>query len=80
MRGSSTLLSGGRRWPATPAHTALWGLFALALPALSWLDGSGAFAWTMFSKSEAYRLEIEIVDAAGGRRATFQRSARRPSR
>lgn len=57
------------RLPTTPAHTALGVLIAVALPASSWLDGSGRFAWTMFSKSESYRLEIEVVDHAGARRA-----------
>jgi hypothetical protein len=55
--------------PTTPAHTALGVLLALVLPAASWLDGSGRFAWTMFSKSASYRLEIDVVDAGGARRA-----------
>jgi len=40
-------------------------VFCVVAPAWSWLDGSGSLAWTMFSKSETYRVEVTIVDAAG---------------
>ena len=40
----------------------------ILLPALSWLDGSGQLAWTMFARTAQYRLEIVAVDEAGGRR------------
>jgi hypothetical protein len=56
------------RLPMTPAHTAAGVLLAVVLPATSWLDGSGRFAWTMFSKSETYRLEIDVVDTGGAKR------------
>lgn len=36
----------------TRLHTTIAVLFALVLPAYSWLDGSGWLAWTMFAKSE----------------------------
>lgn len=45
------------------------GLLCVALPAASWLDGSGgSMAWTMFSKSETYRLELSVVDRFGSAR------------
>lgn len=37
----------------------------LILPALSWWRGTGAFAFTMFSRSGSYRLRIVTTDAAG---------------
>lgn len=55
------------RLPLTPAHTAFFALFAVLLPAASYIDGSGGFAWTMFSKSETYRLAIDVIDTEGGR-------------
>jgi hypothetical protein len=42
------------------------GLFATILvPAFSWIDGSGWLAWSMFSKSETYRVVVVLVDAEG---------------
>jgi hypothetical protein len=46
-------------------HAALAVLVALVLPGYSWLDGSGWLAWTMFSKSETYRLRVEVKDRDG---------------
>jgi hypothetical protein len=41
-------------------------LLGVVVPAASWLDGSGgALAWTMFSKSETYRLQVNVTDGAG---------------
>jgi hypothetical protein len=53
----------------TRVHRALAVLVGIVLPGYSWLDGSGWLAWTMFSKSETYRLHLSVVDGAG--RATF---------
>jgi hypothetical protein len=36
-------------------------IVVLLLPLVSWLDGSGQLAWTMFSRTGAYRLEL-LVD------------------
>jgi len=33
-------------------------LVCVGLPGLSWLDGSGSLAWTMFASSASFRLEI----------------------
>ena len=41
---------------------------AVVLPASSWLDGSGHFAWTMFSRSALYKVRIAAVDVDGRRR------------
>ena len=35
------------------------------LPALSYARGGGAFAWTMFSRSDSFRLSVTAVDHAG---------------
>jgi hypothetical protein len=43
-------------------HAALAVLVVLVLPGYSWLDGSGWLAWTMFSKSESYRLRVAVTD------------------
>jgi hypothetical protein len=51
----------------TRMHAALAVLVALGLPGYSWLDGSGWLAWTMFSKSESYRLRIAVTDRDGRR-------------
>ena len=49
----------------TRAHGALAVLVGLVLPGYSWLDGSGWLAWTMFSKSETYRIRLTTTDGAG---------------
>lgn len=46
----------------TRLHAALAVFVALVLPGYSWLDGSGWLAWTMFSKSETYRLRVAVTD------------------
>ena len=38
---------------------------AVVMPAYSWRDGSGWLAWTMFSKSQMYRLAVTVTDADG---------------
>lgn len=40
----------------------------IVLPALSWLDGTGFLAWTMYSWSGSSRLSIIAVDREGSRR------------
>lgn len=50
-----------------PAHAAVAALVCLVLPGASWLDGTGSLAWTMYSGSASYRLEINAVSAAGAR-------------
>ncbi len=52
----------------TRAHRALAVLVCVVIPGLSWRDGTGWLAWTMFSKSETFRLEISAQDADGARR------------
>ncbi len=52
-----------------PAHALLAALVCVVLPAASWLDGTGSLAWTMFSGSRSYRLEIVAVAADGSRHA-----------
>ncbi len=49
----------------TKAHGVLALLVGLVLPGYSWLDGSGWLAWTMFSKSETYRIRLITTDSAG---------------
>lgn len=51
----------------TRTHATLAVLVALVLPGYSWLDGSGWLAWTMFSKSETYRLRVAVTDRDGRR-------------
>ncbi len=46
-------------------HVALAVVVCLALPALSWLDGSGRLAYTMFSELEETRVDIVGFDASG---------------
>jgi hypothetical protein len=41
---------------------------SFVLPASSWLDGSGHFAWTMFSRSAMYKVRVTAVDVDGRRR------------
>ena len=40
----------------------------VVVPGLSWLDGSGRLAWTMYSASGSYRLRIVALRADGSRR------------
>jgi hypothetical protein len=35
------------------------------LPAFSYARGEGGFAWTMFSRSDSFRLSVTAVDRAG---------------
>jgi hypothetical protein len=58
--------NGQARWP--PGHVALCVLVCAALPLGSWLFAGGALAYTMYSSTVAYRLEIVAYDA--GDRAT----------
>jgi hypothetical protein len=37
------------------------------LPGMSWLDGSGWLAWTMYAKSEHYRMRFEAHSAGHSR-------------
>ena len=37
-------------------------LVCVAVPAWSWLDGSGSLAWTMYAHSSSFRLRIQAVD------------------
>jgi hypothetical protein len=50
------------------AHAVVAAVVCVALPLVSWLDG-GFLAWTMYSGSGSYRLEIVAVSAGGSRRA-----------
>ena len=43
---------------AVRAHLVVGVLVVVVLPLLSWLDGSGQLAWTMFSRTGAYRIEL----------------------
>lgn len=36
----------------------------MIVPGLSWLDGTGALAWTMYSSSASYRVRIAVFDAS----------------
>jgi hypothetical protein len=49
----------------TVEHRILAMVLAAALPGYSWLDGSGWLAWRMFSKSQTYRLTVNVTDAGG---------------
>jgi hypothetical protein len=40
-------------------------LFAVAIPAASWLQGSGALAYRMYARSASYRLRVTAWDARG---------------
>jgi hypothetical protein len=49
----------------TKLHAAVAVLVALLLPAYSWLGGSGSLAWTMFSRSQTFRLSVRVADKTG---------------
>ena len=44
-------------------------LACFAVPAWSWLDGSGSLAWTMYAHSSSFRLRIQAVDGRGKARS-----------
>jgi hypothetical protein len=44
-------------------HVAVGFVVVLLLPLASWIDGSGQLAWTMFSRTGRYRLEL-VADGA----------------
>ena len=56
----------------TPAlsylHVAVGVLVCALIPGLSWLDGNGTFAWTMFSKSETFRIGVLVTSSSGEKR------------
>jgi hypothetical protein len=54
------VLCSTRLWPAL--QVLLGALACIALPAWSWLDGSGSLAWTMYAHSSSFRLRIQAVD------------------
>lgn len=45
-------------------HLAIGVIVVAILPLVSWLDGSGQLAWTMFSRTGQYRLSISADGAA----------------
>lgn len=47
------------------AHVVVGAFVTLVLPIASWLEGSRAFAWTMFARGGEYRLEVFATDASG---------------
>ncbi len=54
------MLDSARLWPAL--QLSLGVLACMAVPAWSWLDGSGSLAWTMYAHSSSFRLRIQAVD------------------
>ena len=47
----------------TCAHALVACVVCVALPGLSWLDGWGSLAWTMFASSGSFRLQITTTTA-----------------
>jgi len=46
-----------------PALQLVLGVLAcVAVPAWSWLDGSGSLAWTMYAHSSSFRLRVQALD------------------
>jgi hypothetical protein len=64
MRPRAGLAMGTIAW-VTRLHFVVAALVCAVLPAYSWLDGSGWLAWTMFSRSETYRMRVLVTDAQG---------------
>ena len=58
-------------------HLALAAAVAVVLPGGSLLLGNGVFAWTMFSKSETYRMSV-VGWTADGRAHSFDPRALTP--
>jgi hypothetical protein len=50
------------------ARIGLAALFAVVIPAASWLQGSGALAYRMYARGTSYRLRVTAWDADGHRR------------
>jgi hypothetical protein len=57
----------------TRVHTLVACVVCVALPGLSWLDGWGSLAWTMFASSGSFRLQITTTTA--GREQPFNPTA-----
>lgn len=57
----------------TRVHALVACVACLALPGLSWLDGWGSLAWTMFASSGSFRLQITTTSA--GKQAAFNPTA-----
>ena len=54
--------------PAARLHAIAAVTVCLLVPGLSWLDGTGSLAWTMYSGSGSSRLRIAAIAADGSRR------------
>jgi hypothetical protein len=61
-------VDGSGRHPWTILHAAAAVLVCLVIPSLSWLDGSGWLAWTMYARSASYRVRAAAEDERGIRR------------
>jgi len=61
------------RTPITRLHALAACAVCVALPGLSWLDGWGSLAWTMFASSGSFRLQITTTTA--GKQASFNPTA-----
>jgi hypothetical protein len=46
-------------------HLAVAVIVCVLLPAFSYARGEGGFAWTMFSRSDSFRLSVTTVDRVG---------------
>ena len=56
----------GRRLSRTELlHLVVAVAVCLVIPAFSYARGEGGFAWTMFSRSDSFRLSVTAVDPAG---------------
>lgn len=47
-------------WPTL--HFSMAALVCVVIPGVSWLDGSGSLAWTMYAGSASYRLRMAGYD------------------
>jgi hypothetical protein len=74
QRRGCELTRWGLERPPAKLHVALALTVGLLLPGGSLLMGNGVFAWTMFSKSETYRMRISGWTADGAARAIDPRS------
>ena len=52
----------------TRLHAIVAAFACVVIPGWSWADGSGWLAWTMYSKSETYRVRVVARDASGALR------------
>jgi hypothetical protein len=56
------------RSPTPWIHWVAGAIACFGVPVASWVEGAGQFAWTMYSRTGEYRIDVTAFDARGSPR------------